>query len=120
MNNSLKYNTESKDRWSSIPLGNGKIGALVQATSNSDLILKTQFMICCTFCEILPKIGSRGGAICTQSGKEIAEDEYYRNFAVVTDKDKSEFVPLREIPDLNYSFEAEWNRYNAERGISLG
>ena len=82
--------------------------------------LKTQFMICCTFCEILPKIGSRGGAICTQSGKEIAEDEYYRNFAVVTDKDKSEFVPLREIPDLNYSFEAEWNRYNAERGISLG
>lgn len=38
MNNSLKYNTESKDRWSSIPLGNGKIGALVQATSNSDLI----------------------------------------------------------------------------------
>lgn len=38
MNNILKYNTESKDRWSSIPLGNGKIGALVQATSNSDLI----------------------------------------------------------------------------------
>lgn len=30
MNNSLKYNTESKDRWSSIPLGDGKIGALVK------------------------------------------------------------------------------------------
>lgn len=81
--------------------------------------LKTQFMICCTFCKILPKTGSRGGAICTQNGKEIAENEYYRNFAVVTDKDKSEFVPLRETSDLNYSFEAEWNRYNAERGISL-
>ena len=81
--------------------------------------LKTQFIICCTFCEILPKIGSRGGAICTQNGKEIAENEYYRNYAVVTDNYKSEFVPLREIPDLNYSFEAEWNRYNAERGISL-
>lgn len=28
MNNILKYKTESKDRWSSIPLGNGKMGAL--------------------------------------------------------------------------------------------
>lgn len=35
MNNSLKYNTESKDRWSSIPLGNGKIGALVKQIQKS-------------------------------------------------------------------------------------
>lgn len=33
MNNSLKYNTKLKDRWSSIPLGDGKIGALVQANT---------------------------------------------------------------------------------------
>ncbi len=81
--------------------------------------LKTQYMLCCAFCNILLKTGSRGGAICTQDGKEIAENEHYRNYAVVTDNNKSEFVPLRKIPNLNYSFEAEWNRYNAERGISL-
>lgn len=81
--------------------------------------IKTQLMLCCAFCDILPKTGSRGGAICTQNGTEITENEYYRDFAVVTDNNKSEFVPLREIPDLDYSFEAEWNRYNAERGISL-
>lgn len=33
MNTTLKNNTESKDRWSSIPLGDGKIGALVQANT---------------------------------------------------------------------------------------
>lgn len=33
MNNSLKYNAELKDRWSSIPLADGKIGALVQANT---------------------------------------------------------------------------------------
>ena len=33
MNNSLKHNTELKDRWSSIPLGDGKIGALVKANT---------------------------------------------------------------------------------------
>lgn len=81
--------------------------------------VKTQLMLCHAFCDILPKTGSRGGAICTQNGIEIKENEHYRDFAVVTDNNKSEFVPLREIPDLNYSFEAEWNRYNAERGISL-
>lgn len=81
--------------------------------------VKTQLMFCHAFCDILPKTGSRGGAICTQNGIEIKENEHYRDFAVVTDNNKSEFVPLREIPDLNYSFEAEWNRYNAERGISL-
>ena len=81
--------------------------------------VKTQQMLCSAFCDILPKTGSRGGAICTQNGKEIKENEYYRDFAVVTDNNKSEFVPLREMPDLDYSFEAEWNRYNAERGISL-
>ena len=82
-------------------------------------IIKTQLMLCCVFYDILPKTGSRGGAICTLNGTEITENEYYRDFAVVTDNNKSEFVPLREIPDLNCSFEAEWNRYNAERGISL-
>ncbi|MGN0535568.1 MAG: FAD-binding protein [Eubacterium sp.] len=81
--------------------------------------IKTQLMLCCTFCDILPKTGSRGGAICTLNGTEITENEYYRDFAVVTDNNKSEFVPLREIPDLDYSFEAEWNRFNEERGISL-
>lgn len=33
MNNSLKYNTKLKDHWSSIPLGDGKIGALVKANT---------------------------------------------------------------------------------------
>ena len=42
MNNSLKYNTESKDRWSSIPLGNGKIGALVQANTKKHKKIKTK------------------------------------------------------------------------------
>lgn len=81
--------------------------------------IKTQLMLCCAFCDTLPKTGSRGGAICTLNGTEITENEHYRDFAVVTDNNKSEFVPLREIPDLNYSFEAEWNRFNEERGISL-
>lgn len=33
MNNSLKYNAKLKDRWSSIPLCDGKIGALVHANT---------------------------------------------------------------------------------------
>lgn len=82
--------------------------------------LKTQFMLCCAFTEILPETGSRGGAICTYHGVQIEENEYYRDFAVLTDhKNKSSFVPLRKISDLNYSFEAEWNRFNNERGITL-
>lgn len=81
--------------------------------------VKTQLMLCRAFCDILGKVGSRGGALCTQNGVEISENEYYRNFAVVTDNNKSEFVPLREMPDLAYSFEAEWNRFNNERGITL-
>lgn len=82
--------------------------------------LKTQLMLCSVFCDILPKTGSRGSAICTQNGAEVKENEYYRNFAVVTDKNESSFVPLRELPDLDYSFEAEWNKFNSERGIKLG
>lgn len=83
--------------------------------------LKTQLMLCCAFCEILPETGSRGGAICTESGTEIKENEKYRDFAVITDnKNNSKFVPLRETDDLNYSFEYEWNLFNKERGITLG
>lgn len=82
--------------------------------------LKTQFMLCCAFADVLPEIGSRGGAMCTYNGVQIEENEYYRDFAVLTDNDnQSSFVPLREISDLNYSFEAEWNRFNSERGITL-
>lgn len=82
--------------------------------------LKTQLMLCAVFCEILPKTGSRGGAICTRNGTEITENECYRDFAVVTYNNKSRFIPLRGLPNLNYSFEAEWNHYNTERGIKLG
>lgn len=81
--------------------------------------VNTQLMLCSAFCDILPQTGSRGGAICTKSGEEIKENEYYRDFAVITENNKSSFVPLREIPDLNYSFEAEWNSFNKERGIKL-
>lgn len=82
--------------------------------------LKTQFMLCCAFADVLPETGSRGGAMCTYNGVQIEENEYYRDFAVLTDNDnQSSFVPLREISDLNYSFEAEWNRFNSERGITL-
>ena len=115
---SLKEKTDAQLKLKYYNLKDENLKSVLELYRYKD-ILKTQFIICCAFCEILPKTGSRGGAICTQNGKEIAENEYYRNFAVVTDKDKSEFVPLRETPDLNYSFEAEWNRYNAERGISL-
>lgn len=115
---SLKEKTDAQLKLKYYNLKDNNFKSVLELYRYKDT-LKTQFIICCTFCEILPKIGSRGGAICTQSGKEIAENEYYRNYAVVTDNYKSEFVPLREIPDLNYSFEAEWNRYNAERGISL-
>lgn len=79
--------------------------------------VKTQLMLCSVFCDMLPKTGSRGGAVCTQSGLEIKENAYYRDFTVLTDKNKSDFVPVREFPDLAYSFEAEWNRFNEERGI---
>ena len=115
---SLKEKTDAQLKLKYYNLKDNNFKSVLELYRYKDT-LKTQFIICCTFCEILPKIGSRGGAICTQNGKEIAENEYYRNYAVVTDNYKSEFVPLREIPDLNYSFEAEWNRYNAERGISL-
>lgn len=81
--------------------------------------VKTQWLLCSVFCEILPETGSRGGAICTRNGTEITENAYYRDFAVVTYTGKSRFIPLRGLPNLNYSFEAEWNRYNAERGIKL-
>lgn len=81
--------------------------------------LKTQFMLCSVFSEILPETGSRGGAICTHKGTEIKENEHYRDFAVVTYKNRSGFIPLRGLHDLNYSFEAEWNHFNAERGITL-
>lgn len=81
--------------------------------------VKTQWLLCSVFCEILPETGSRGGAICTSNGTEITENAYYRDFAVVTYTGKSRFIPLRGLPNLNYSFEAEWNRYNAERGIKL-
>ncbi len=98
--------------------GNDNYSSVLNLYRYRDTV-KTQLMLCSAFCEILPKTGSRGGAICTQNGKEIKENEYYRDFAVVTNNNKSEFVPLREMPDIDYSFEAEWNRYNAERGISL-
>lgn len=81
--------------------------------------VSTQLMLCSVFCEILPQTGGRGGAVCTQNGTAVKENEYYRDFAVVTEKDKSSFVPLRGLPNLNYSFEAEWNRFNEERGIRL-
>ena len=76
-------------------------------------------MLCSVFAQILPQIGSRGGALCTLNGEQIKENEYYRNFAVLTEENQSSFVPLREIPDLHYSFESEWNRFNEERGITL-
>lgn len=79
--------------------------------------VSTQLMLCSAFFEILPQTGGRGGAVCTQNGTAVKENEYYRDFAVVTEKDKSSFVPLRGLPNLNYSFEAEWNRFNEERGI---
>lgn len=81
--------------------------------------VKTQWLLCSVFDEILPETGSRGGAICTRNGTEITENAYYRDFAVVTYTGKSRFIPLRGLPNLNYSFEAEWNHYNAERGIKL-
>lgn len=81
--------------------------------------INTQLMLCSVFCEILPQTGGRGGAVCTQNGKALKENEYYRDFAVVTKKNKSSFVPLRGLPNLEYSFEAEWNHFNAERGIKL-
>lgn len=81
--------------------------------------INTQLMLCSAFCEILPQTGGRGGAVCTQNGKALKENEYYRDFAVVTEKNKSSFVPLRGLPNLEYSFEAEWNHFNAERGIKL-
>lgn len=82
--------------------------------------LKTQLMLCCAFAEILPETGSRGGAICTHNGVQIEENELYRDFAVLTNNEnESCFVPLREISDLNYSFECEWNRFNNRRGITL-
>lgn len=81
--------------------------------------INTQLMFCSVFCEILPQTGGRGGAVCTQNGKALKENEYYRDFAVVTEKNKSSFVPLRGLPNLEYSFEAEWNHFNAERGIKL-
>lgn len=81
--------------------------------------INTQLMLCSVFCEILPRTGGRGGAVCTQNGKALKENEYYRDFAVVTEKNKSSFVPLRGLPNLEYSFEAEWNHFNAERGIKL-
>lgn len=81
--------------------------------------INTQLMLCSAFCEILPETGGRGGAVCTQNGKTLKENEYYRDFAIVTKKNKSSFVPLRGLPNLDYSFEAEWNHFNAERGIKL-
>lgn len=81
--------------------------------------INTQLMLCSAFCEILPETGGRGGAVCTQNGKTLKENEYYRDFAIVTEKEKSFFVPLRGLPNLDYSFEAEWNHFNAERGIKL-
>lgn len=81
--------------------------------------INTQLMLCSVFCEILPQTGGRGGAVCTQNGKALKENEYYRDFAIVTKKNKSSFVPLRGLPNLDYSFEAEWNHFNAERGIKL-
>lgn len=81
--------------------------------------INTQLMLCSVFCEILPQTGGRGGAVCTQNGTALKEKEYYRDFAVVTEKNKSSFVPLRGLPTLDYSFEAEWNHFNAERGIKL-
>lgn len=81
--------------------------------------LKTQLLLCCAFCDVLPKTGSRGGAVCTQNGIEIKENEFYRNFTAVTEKGESGFVLVRELPDSDYSFEKEWNRFNEERGISL-
>lgn len=81
--------------------------------------INTQLMLCSAFCEILPQTGGRGGAVCTQNGKALKENEYYRDFAVVTEKNKSSFVPPRGLPNLEYSFEAEWNHFNAERGIKL-
>lgn len=81
--------------------------------------INTQLMLCSVFCEILPQTGGRGGAVCTQNGTALKENEYYRDFAVVTEKNKSFFAPLRGLPTLDYSFEAEWNHFNAERGIKL-
>lgn len=82
--------------------------------------LRTQLMLCCAFADVLPETGSRGGAMCTYNGVPIEENESYRDFAVMTDYgNKSCFVPLRKVSNLNYSFEAEWNRFNSERGITL-
>ncbi|MGN0570861.1 MAG: FAD-binding protein [Candidatus Fimenecus sp.] len=91
----------------------------VQALYRYRDTVQTQYVLCSAFSEILPQTGSRGGYICTQNGTELKENEYYRDFAVVTENDKSAFVPLRDFPDLQYSFEKEWNRFNRERGITL-
>lgn len=82
--------------------------------------VKTQFMLCSAFCEMLPETGSRGGAICTHNGVQIEENEYYRDFAILTYENESKFISLRGLPELSYSFEYEWNCFNKERGITLG
>lgn len=80
--------------------------------------INIQRLMCKTFIDALPKTGSRGGAVCFESGKSIDENTEYRNYAIQTSSNGDvEFVKLRDYPNVDFNFETVWQEYNRKRGV---
>lgn len=79
--------------------------------------LEMQTCLCKAMLDVLPIIGSRGGAIYYQGGAVVEEDVSYRQKAVVTHNGKTIFENLRPAPSLEYNFEQTWQKYCKVRNI---
>ena len=61
--------------------------------------------LCRTVLASADTIGSRGGSVCTRNGKTLEENEAYRKYITVTEKNTVSFVPVEPVPDEHTVFE---------------
>lgn len=76
--------------------------------------LTFQKHLCKAMLDVLPVTGSRGGAVYYKNNTFVIEDEQYRKKAIVTFNGEAAFADLRQIPDLNYNFETQWQRFQKD------
>ena len=78
--------------------------------------LTFQRQLCKTMLDVLPVVGSRGGAVYYKDGAEVKENDAYRQKAIVTLNGETTFEDLRPMPELGYNFETQWQAFQQDYG----
>lgn len=81
--------------------------------------ITTQLSLCKTMLDTLPLIGSRGGAVFFKDNAFVAENESYREKAIVSFNGETTFEQLRTMPDLEFNFERSWKKYCLVNDIKM-